>query len=87
MGRFSASIYLKIFQRLYLTNTDFIEVNGNNFFCSIEIVILLCGNTSTKSLRFKIYSHLNQAMLCLQVDLLIFDTFQAMQKCTAIKNT
>lgn len=86
MGGFSANMYLKILQRLYLTNIDITEVNGKNYFSSIKTIILLCGNTSTKSLKFKIYSYLDQAMICLQVDLLIFDTFQATQICTAIKN-
>lgn len=87
MGGFSANMYLKIFQRLCLTNTDFIEVNGKKNFCSISTIILLCGNTSTKSLRFKIFSLVDQAMICLQVDLLIFHTFQAAQKCASIENT
>lgn len=53
----------------------------------MEPVILLCGNTNTESLSFKIYSHLDQARICLQVDSLIFHIVQVDKKSTAIKNT
>lgn len=53
----------------------------------MEQIILFCGNVNAESWRFKIYSHLVQASICLQVASLIFHTAQVDKKSTAIKNT